>query len=187
MYNCAQAGSTVHLFDTNAQAAVASRDFIQAQWTRILRNSAWVPMTQSMNRLEIAATLQALAGCDLIVRHGTAESRQVFQRAEAIVSPRRYWLLSHHRPSPRLAGMKHPQRIVGFHFFNPVPLMVVEVIAGLRTDPAVVQPCANTASGSQACRCPTAPALSSTVGGATPRPCALSEGVADFATIDRTA
>lgn len=33
---------------------------------------------------------------------------------------------------------RYPQRVAGFHFFNPVPLMrVVEVIDGIATDPAV--------------------------------------------------
>jgi 3-hydroxybutyryl-CoA dehydrogenase len=37
------------------------------------------------------------------------------------------------------AGLAHPERVAGFHFFNPVPLMkVVEVVAGLVTDPAAV-------------------------------------------------
>jgi 3-hydroxybutyryl-CoA dehydrogenase len=37
-------------------------------------------------------------------------------------------------------GLAHPQRLVGMHFFNPVPLMkLVEVVSGLRTDPAVAQ------------------------------------------------
>ena len=36
------------------------------------------------------------------------------------------------------AALKRPGRLAGFHFFNPVPLMrVVEVIAGLKTDPVV--------------------------------------------------
>jgi 3-hydroxyacyl-CoA dehydrogenase/enoyl-CoA hydratase/3-hydroxybutyryl-CoA epimerase len=36
-------------------------------------------------------------------------------------------------------GMKHPERFVGLHFFNPVNRMpLVEVIAGEKTDPGVV-------------------------------------------------
>ncbi|MDO8250220.1 MAG: 3-hydroxyacyl-CoA dehydrogenase family protein, partial [Rhodoferax sp.] len=35
-------------------------------------------------------------------------------------------------------GLQHPGRLVGMHFFNPVPLMkLVEVVSGLQTDPAV--------------------------------------------------
>jgi 3-hydroxybutyryl-CoA dehydrogenase len=37
-------------------------------------------------------------------------------------------------------GMKHPGRLVGMHFFNPVPLMkLVEVVSGLHTDAAVAK------------------------------------------------
>lgn len=35
-------------------------------------------------------------------------------------------------------GLKHPERLVGMHFFNPVPLMkLVEVVSGLQTAPSV--------------------------------------------------
>lgn len=37
-------------------------------------------------------------------------------------------------------GLRHPQRVVGMHFFNPVPVMkLVEVVSGLHTDPAVAE------------------------------------------------
>ncbi len=37
-------------------------------------------------------------------------------------------------------GMQHPERLVGMHFFNPVPLMkLVEVVSGLGTSPEVAQ------------------------------------------------
>jgi 3-hydroxybutyryl-CoA dehydrogenase len=37
-------------------------------------------------------------------------------------------------------GLQHPQRLVGMHFFNPVPLMkLVEVVSGLQTDCAVAE------------------------------------------------
>jgi 3-hydroxybutyryl-CoA dehydrogenase len=37
-------------------------------------------------------------------------------------------------------GLVHPGRLVGMHFFNPVPLMkLVEVVSGLQTEPAVAE------------------------------------------------
>jgi 3-hydroxybutyryl-CoA dehydrogenase len=38
------------------------------------------------------------------------------------------------------AGIQHPQRVVGMHFFNPAPVMkLVEVVKGAKTDEAVAQ------------------------------------------------
>ena len=38
------------------------------------------------------------------------------------------------------AGLRHPERVVGMHFFNPVPLMrLVEVVRGIQTSDAVVE------------------------------------------------
>ena len=37
-------------------------------------------------------------------------------------------------------GLQRPERLVGMHFFNPVPLMkLVEVVSGLHTDPSVAK------------------------------------------------
>ena len=37
-------------------------------------------------------------------------------------------------PTAMAAGLAHPERLVGLHFFNPVPVMrLVEVISGLAT------------------------------------------------------
>lgn len=45
------------------------------------------------------------------------------------------------------AGMKHPGRLVGMHFFNPAPLMaLVEVVLGLATDKAVAATVYDTAA-----------------------------------------
>ncbi len=44
-------------------------------------------------------------------------------------------------------GLQHPQRVVGMHFFNPVPLMkLVEVVSGGDTDPDIAEAVAQLAS-----------------------------------------
>ena len=46
------------------------------------------------------------------------------------------------------AGLKHPERMVGMHFFNPAPVMpLVEVVRGLATAPEVVETVRATAEG----------------------------------------
>jgi len=40
------------------------------------------------------------------------------------------------------AGVKHPERLIGLHFFNPAPLMpLVEIVPGIATAPEVVEAC----------------------------------------------
>lgn len=40
------------------------------------------------------------------------------------------------------AGVKHAERVVGLHFFNPAPLMpLVEIVPGIATAPEVVEAC----------------------------------------------
>jgi 3-hydroxybutyryl-CoA dehydrogenase len=89
------------------------------------------------------------------------------------------------------AGLQHPERVVGFHFFNPVPLMkVVEVIAGLRTQATVVQTLSTYARqmGHTPVVAQDTPGFIVNHAGRGYGTEALriaSEGVADFATIDR--
>jgi 3-hydroxybutyryl-CoA dehydrogenase len=89
------------------------------------------------------------------------------------------------------AGLKRPQQLAGFHFFNPVPLMkVVEVIGGLRTDPQVAQALTRFARdmGHTPVQAADTPGFIVNHAGRGYNTEALriaSEGVADFATIDR--
>ncbi|RZI92907.1 MAG: 3-hydroxyacyl-CoA dehydrogenase, partial [Variovorax sp.] len=89
------------------------------------------------------------------------------------------------------AVMTHPQRMAGFHFFNPVPLMkVVEVIAGFKTDAAVCQRLADYARqmGHSAVQANDTPGFIVNHAGrgyGTEALRIVGEGVSDFATIDR--
>lgn len=75
--------------------------------------------------------------------------RKIFQEVEAVVSPTA--LIASNTSSLTIAemaqGMKHPERFVALHFFNPVHKMpLVEVVAGPQSSPEAV------ASAVDACR-----------------------------------
>ncbi len=71
------------------------------------------------------------------------EQKQIaFKSMEAVVSEKT--ILASNTSSLSISAMgaqlKHPERILGVHFFNPAPLMrLVEIIPGLQTSPAIVE------------------------------------------------
>ena len=194
----AQAGSTVYLFDTKPGAVDAARTHLHGQWQR-LADKGRIDATQVpvlLERLVRAASLRDLAACELVVE-AIAErldaKRELLLELEYIVAPGA--VLASNTSSLSItalaAPLTHPQRVAGFHFFNPVPLMkVVEVVAGLRTEAVV---CARLAQYARAMG--HTPVMAQDTPGfivnhagrgfGTEALRIVSEGVADFATVDR--
>jgi 3-hydroxybutyryl-CoA dehydrogenase len=194
----AQAGSTVRLYDTQAAAVAKARDEIFGQWDRQLEKGRMDAATvqSCKERLEAAGNLQALSDCQLVVEAIVERldvKKSLFAELEAVVAPDA--VLASNTSSLSVtaiaAGLKHPARFAGYHFFNPVPLMkVVEVIAGLKTDPAVCRRLADYArqmghTPVQAADTPGFIVNHAGRGYGTEALRIVSEGVADFATIDR--
>lgn len=137
----AQAGSTVLLYDTQAVAISKARDAISAQWDKLVEKGRLEPATASAQkeRLKSAAALADLADCDFVIEAIVERldvKKTLFGELEGIVKPSA--ILATNTSSLSVtaiaAGLKRPEQFAGFHFFNPVPLMkVVEVIAGLKT------------------------------------------------------
>ncbi len=194
----AQAGSTVTLYDTQPAAMATAQQGISAQWDKLAEKGRMdaADVTACKARLQVADDLQALAGCDLVVE-AIVEKLDVkaalFAQLEDIVRPDT--VLASNTSSLSItaiaAKLKRPQRVAGYHFFNPVPLMkVVEVIAGLKTDLAVC-----TALSEYARQMGHTPVTAQDTPGfivnhagrgyGTEALRIVSEGVADFATIDR--
>jgi 3-hydroxybutyryl-CoA dehydrogenase len=194
----AQAGSLVSLYDTSGLAAHAAKDHLIAQWARLVEKQriASDDAKAYADAIVIAPTLQQLATCDLIVE-AIVERLEVktglFKELETIVQPT--CVLASNTSSLSItaiaAGLQRPERVAGFHFFNPVPLMkVVEVIAGLRTDASVVQGLTTYAKamGHTPVLAQDTPGFIVNHAGrgyGTEALRIVSEGVADFATIDR--
>ena len=93
----------------------------------------------ALKRIDGVIDRQTLRGCDLVVEAVTEKfeiKSEVFRELDSICPPE--VILASNTSSisiTKLASLtKRPQRVIGMHFFNPVPVMkLVEVIRGLAT------------------------------------------------------
>ncbi len=181
----AQPGAAGHAIDSIAQALAK-----QAEKGRVKDPHAIV------KRIEVVPGLQALAPCHVVVEaivEDLAAKRMLFSELEEIVTER--CILASNTSSLSVTAMaaacKRPGRVAGYHFFNPVPVMkVVEVVDGVLTEPWVMEALTALARrfGHTAVRCKDTPGFIVNHAGRAFVPESLrvlSEGVADFATIDR--
>ncbi len=193
----AVAGMTVHLFDTRGGASDEAIGFVGKMLDRAVekgRMEAGVA-DAAKARLHAGATMQDFAECDLVIEAIVEKldvKRAVFAELESIVADSA--ILASNTSSLSItdiaAGCRNPERVAGFHFFNPVPLMkVVEVVGGARSEDAVVtrlMECA-TAMGHTPVRVKDSPGFLVNHAGrgfGTEALRIASEQVADFATID---
>jgi 3-hydroxyacyl-CoA dehydrogenase len=94
-------------------------------------------------RLEVASELGELARAACVIEavaEDLAVKQALFADLEKVVAPDCVLATNTSSLSPTAiaAGLSHPGRLVGLHFFNPAPVMrLVEVVSGLATDPAV--------------------------------------------------
>ncbi len=194
----AQAGSQVRLYDTQPAAVAKALQDIGSQWDRLQEKGRMdaAAVQACKARLVAADDLSALAGCNLVVEAVVERldvKKELFSRLETIVGPDAVLATNTSSLSVTAiaAGLERPQRVAGYHFFNPVPLMkVVEVIAGLKTDASVCDGLAAFARqmGHTPVRAQDTPGFIVNHAGRAYGTEALrivSEGVADFATIDR--
>ena len=141
----AQAGSTVLLFDTRRTAAIDAQNTVYSQWDKMVAKRRLDVASADLfkTRLCVCSMLSEMKNCSLVIEAIVERldiKRTLFSELEAIVCTQT--VLASNTSSLSItalgAGLLHPSRLVGFHFFNPVPLMkVVEVVPGLRTDAAI--------------------------------------------------
>ncbi len=194
----AQAGVQVRVYDAKPGAGQAAKDAIakalagQVQKGRVQQADA----DASLARIEIVDSLAAFAPCHLVVEAVLEQlevKRALWQAVEKVVSES--CILASNTSSLSVtamaAGCAKPGRVVGYHFFNPVPVMkVVEVVDGVLTEPWVGDALMQLAKrfGHTPVRCNDTPGfiVNHAGRGFVPESLrVLSEGIADFATIDR--
>ncbi len=139
------AGSDVVLVEADPPAAPAARArVVSAVEASAGRGSLTEPVDAVVARLHLATDVAALAGAELVVEAVPEDLELkvgVFRAAEQVVSDDAVLATNTSSlPVGRLAApLEHPERVVGLHFFNPVPASrLVEVVVGERTAPALV-------------------------------------------------
>lgn len=93
----------------------------------------------AFSRIQPATDRAQLAGCDFVVEAATEKfevKTEIFRELDALMRPE--VILASNTSSisiTRLAALtERPDKVIGMHFFNPVPMMkLVEVIRGLAT------------------------------------------------------
>jgi 3-hydroxybutyryl-CoA dehydrogenase len=141
----AQAGHTVMLFDMREGAAALAKDKLASSLQALAAKGKLTPeaVAQTLDRITAIDKLQQASTAGLVVEAIVEKldaKRGLFRELEGIVSAG--CILATNTSSISVTaianGLQHPGRLVGMHFFNPVPLMkLVEVVSGLQTDCAV--------------------------------------------------
>jgi 3-hydroxybutyryl-CoA dehydrogenase len=95
--------------------------------------------TGAVNRIRPAEDMKALAGADLVIEAATEDEtvkRKIFQQLCPVLNPEA--LIATNTSSISITRMAastdRPERFIGIHFMNPVPVMkLVELVRGIAT------------------------------------------------------
>jgi 3-hydroxybutyryl-CoA dehydrogenase len=143
----AQAGVPVVLIDARAGAATAAIAQAKAFYARAVEKNRMdeAAAEAAGGRIRVAAALEGLAECDLVVE-AVFEDMQLktevlakiaaVVRADALIATNTSCL----RVSELAKAVTYPERFLGLHYFSPAQVNpIVEVVRGDRTAEATVQ------------------------------------------------
>ncbi len=140
---CALRGISVTLQDTSPERIAPALKRAAKLFERRLRDKRRV--RDALDRLTPDVAGAGVAHADVVIEaifENLEAKRELFGKLEAEAKPGA--ILASNTSSLKLAdiasALKDPSRLIGIHFFNPVPqMMLVEVVSGERTDPALAQ------------------------------------------------
>jgi 3-hydroxyacyl-CoA dehydrogenase len=101
-------------------------------------------VTRQFSRLLPTTSPADLAGCDLVIEAVFEKlelKRQVLAETEAVVAPATVFATNTSAlPIGEIAAeAKHPERVLGMHYFSPVPKMpLLEIVVAERTSPQAI-------------------------------------------------
>ncbi len=144
---CAQAGLATVVREVSAELLEKGLKGIDKNLARLVEKGTITEAVKGeiRGRLQGTTSLQDLKDCDLIVEaiiEKLPAKRELFAELDALCSAQT--IFASNTSSLTIieiaASTKRPQRFVGLHFFNPVPVMkLVEVVRTIATDATVYE------------------------------------------------
>lgn len=144
---CAAAGLRVIMRDINDAAVAKGMTAISSGLDRGIKSGKLTAeqKDQTLSRIQGTTALADLAAADFVIEAATenlALKQQILKELEGIAKAD--CVIATNTSSVSItklaATLANPERFVGMHFFNPVPVMsLVEIISGLRTSDTVIE------------------------------------------------
>lgn len=145
--SAARAGYGVTLVDASSEAVTRSRERIAESLERAVKGHKVDAgeVGAVLERIEHTTELEAVGRSGLVIEavfEDPAVKGPLFRQLDALLSEDA--VLASNTSSIPIAQLaswtERPSRVLGLHFFSPVPVMrLVEVVVGLDTDPDVVE------------------------------------------------
>jgi 3-hydroxybutyryl-CoA dehydrogenase len=143
----AQAGFQTVVREVNAELVEKGLKGIEKNLARLVEKGTLTEAakTEVRGRLKGTTSLDEMKDCDVIVEAISEQlpvKRELFLNLDALCAA--HTIFASNTSSLTIteiaAATKRPERFVGLHFFNPVPVMkLVEVVRTIATDPAVYE------------------------------------------------
>ncbi len=137
----ARSGYTVVLCDVEQRFLTHALDTIAKNLEReVTKNKITVDdRASTLKRIDAVVDRDRLADCDFVIEAATEKfeiKTEIFRDLDRVVRPE--IILASNTSSISITKLgaltKRPEKVIGMHFFNPVPIMkLVEVIRGLAT------------------------------------------------------
>ncbi|MEV8428468.1 3-hydroxybutyryl-CoA dehydrogenase [Streptomyces sp. HUAS 31] len=145
---CARADVPVTVVERDAEAARAGRLRVLRSLDRAAANGRIdaARRDRAADLITVVDDIEALHEHDLVIEAVAEDERlkvDVFTRLDSVVTDDRTILATNTSSIPVIrlaAATTRPDRVVGVHFFNPVPVLrLVELVPSLLTSPATAQ------------------------------------------------
>jgi 3-hydroxybutyryl-CoA dehydrogenase len=144
--SCARADRSVIIYEPEQAALDRSRGRIEESLARVLRRGriSEEQHAAALSHISWTTDFSALETADAAIEAVTEDvtvKGKLFQRLDEMLPDARF--LASNTSSIPIAQIgswtRSPERVLGLHFFSPVPVMsLVEVVVGYRTDPDTV-------------------------------------------------
>ncbi|MCL4746552.1 MAG: 3-hydroxybutyryl-CoA dehydrogenase [Burkholderiaceae bacterium] len=143
---CAVAGMNAVVQDVDEAALARATKSVSGSLERLVRKGTMTETEQAgaLARIRTTTRAEELAAASLIIEAATENEAlkvKILRAVDALAAPET--IIATNTSSISItklaAATSRPDRFVGMHFFNPVPVMaLVEIIRGLRTSDATV-------------------------------------------------